>query len=66
MTATVLPFPRRGPWEIKIQREGDALLVLTRGHGWLHGSYAAARADAEWLAANHGVAIADHAAKRRR
>jgi hypothetical protein len=58
---TVLQFPRRGPFRIEILREGEAWLVRARAHGWLHGSYDAARADAEWLANNFGVGIADGA-----
>ena len=57
----VLPFPRRGPWEIKILPERDgAWLVVARDHGWLHGSRDAALVDAELIAAGHGVAIANH------
>jgi hypothetical protein len=33
-------------------------LVRSRDHAWLHGSIADALADAQWLAANAGVAIA--------
>lgn len=34
-----------------------AWLVLAREHGWLHGSYLAALADAQWLARNLGLPI---------
>jgi hypothetical protein len=57
--AVVLPFPQRGPWKIELLREGPAFLVRARDHGWLHGSLPEALADARWLAANAGVAIAD-------
>ena len=56
--AAILPFPPRGPWKIELLREGPAFLVRSRDHAWLHGSIADALADAQWLAANAGVAIA--------
>jgi len=59
MSALILQFPRRGPFAVEILREGPAWLVRARGHGWLHGSYAAAVADAEVIAAGFGVAIVD-------
>ena len=34
-----------------------AWLVLAREHGWFHGSYLAALADAQWLARNLGLPI---------
>ena len=58
MTAVILPFPPRGPWRVELLREGPAYLVRARDHGWLHGSFADALANAQWLAANAGVAIA--------
>jgi hypothetical protein len=60
MSAVVLPFPRPHgrPWKVELLREGPAFLVRARDHGWLHGSLADALADAQWLAANAGVAIA--------
>jgi hypothetical protein len=58
LTAVVLPFPPRGPWKVELLREGPAYLVRARGSGWLHGSLADALADAQWLAATAGVAIA--------
>ena len=54
MTAVILPFPIR---HVRIAREGPAWLVISRDHGWLHGSRADAAADARWLANNHGVPI---------
>jgi hypothetical protein len=59
--SNVLQFPRRGPCKIEILRECDGTwLVLAREHGWLHGSRDAALADAELIAAGHGVAITNH------
>jgi hypothetical protein len=58
MSAIILQFPPRGPWKVELLREGPAFLVRARGHAWLHGSFADALADAQWLAANAGVAIA--------
>jgi hypothetical protein len=31
--------------------------VLARGHGWVHGSYGSAIADAQWLSKNLGLPI---------
>jgi hypothetical protein len=53
--SNVLPFPRRGPFEVEILREGLAWLVRARSYAWLHGSRDAALADAELIAAGHGV-----------
>jgi hypothetical protein len=58
MSAVVLPFPQRGPWKVELLRDGPAFLVRARDHGWLHGSFADALADAQGLAANAGVAVA--------
>jgi hypothetical protein len=63
MTASILQFPQRHKRSIRVVREraGAGWLVLTpRGHGWLHGSYASAIADAQWLAANHGFTTPTH------
>jgi hypothetical protein len=57
----IIPFPRRGPWQVELLRAGDAWLVLARSYAWLHGSRDAALADAELIAAGHGVAITNHA-----
>ena len=58
----VVPFPRRGPFRVEVLREDAAWLVLARSYGWLHGSLDAALADAELIAAGHGVAIINHTA----
>jgi hypothetical protein len=58
MSAVILPFPQRGPWKVELLREGPAYLVRARDHGWLHGSFVDALADAQWLAACAGVAVA--------
>src|SRR5262249_37736682 len=61
MSATILQFPRRGPWRVEVTRErdGDGWLVLgPRGHGQLCGSLVDALVDASRLAAEHGVSIA--------
>jgi hypothetical protein len=58
MTAVILQFPRRVSKRVEIMREGPAWLVRVCDHAWLHGSLSNALADAQWLAANAGVAIA--------
>jgi hypothetical protein len=59
MTAVILPFP---VFHVRIAREHPAWMVIVRDHGWVHGSHAAAAADARWLATNHGVPIIDRSA----
>jgi hypothetical protein len=56
-TARILPFPLRGPFAVRIEREPPAWLVICRDHGWLHGSREAALADAKRIAAGFGVAV---------
>lgn len=61
MTAIILKFP---PPPIRIQRErdGDAWVVLTpSGHGWLHGDFYAATADAREIASGFGVGVGSSA-----
>jgi uncharacterized membrane protein YphA (DoxX/SURF4 family) len=48
--------PRRSA-AVWLTREGPAWLVLARDHGWLHGDYYSALADAVWLAGNLGLAV---------
>jgi hypothetical protein len=51
-------FPMRRVACVWLLREtSGAWLVLAREHGWLHGSYFAALADAQWLARNLGLPI---------
>ena len=53
----VIRFPaRRGACDW-VTREGPAWLVVAREHGWLHGDYHAALADARWLSENLGLPI---------
>jgi hypothetical protein len=40
-----------------LRETSGAWLVVAREHGWLHGSYFAALADAQWLARNLGLPI---------
>jgi hypothetical protein len=60
MTARILHFPQRGPFNVTVAREGPAWLVVTRDHGWLHGSRDAALADAKQIAGGFGVAIEEN------
>jgi hypothetical protein len=53
----VIPFPPRGPFAVRIIRKAEAWLVLCRDHGWLHGDYQQAKAEAHELARGFGVAV---------
>jgi len=55
---TVLQFPLRGPFRIEILREGEAWLVRSRAHGWLHSDFGAALKDATSLASERGATVA--------
>jgi hypothetical protein len=57
MNAILLKFPERGPFAVRIEREGAAWLVVARDHGWLHGSHHEAMADAERIARGFGVVV---------
>jgi hypothetical protein len=59
MSAVILKFPPRGPFDIRVEREigGDTWLVIARSHGWLHGDFVAALGDARSLAAGWGVVV---------
>jgi len=53
----VVRFPARRAACVWLIRQSETWLVLARGHGWLHGRYQDALADAYWLARNLGVAV---------
>lgn len=59
MSAIILPFPPRGRFDIRVEREaGDVgwfVLLPDRSHGWLHGDFAAALNEARELASGFGV-----------
>jgi hypothetical protein len=68
MSAQIIPFPRtargvvaplrqREPFVVRIIRDAEAWLVVCRDHGWLHGDYRAAIADAKEIARGFGVAV---------
>jgi hypothetical protein len=61
MSATILKFPTRGPFTVRVERESDpdygGWLVLCRSHGWLHGDFSTALRDAHEIAAGYGVAV---------
>jgi hypothetical protein len=57
VTAQIIPFPRRDPFVVRIEREGAVYLVICRDHGWLHGSFCEAIADARAIAAGFGVPV---------
>ena len=57
MTGRVIPFPARGPFDVTVEREDSAWLVIVRDHGWLHGDRQSAIKDAKRLAEGFGVAI---------
>jgi hypothetical protein len=53
----VVRFPPRRSHAIWITREDMAWLVLARGHGWLHSTLNAVRADARWFSRNLGLPV---------
>jgi hypothetical protein len=53
----VIPFPARGPFAVRVEREECAWLVICRTHGWLHSSYRHAIAEANTIARGFGVAV---------
>ena len=57
MSASVIPFPQRSPFVVRVEREGPAWLVVCRDHGWLHGDRSAAIADANTIARGFGVVV---------
>jgi hypothetical protein len=57
ITDRVVRFDARRSTAVWIGREGAAWLVLAHGHGWLHGCYHDALADAAWLSENLGLAV---------
>jgi hypothetical protein len=69
MTATILKFPPRGRFDVRIrvEREADApgWLVLTHDgeHGWTHGDFSAALDDAGVIAAGLGVSVRSSASR---
>jgi hypothetical protein len=59
MTATLIRFPPRRSAAILdcADRDGGGWLAIAGAHGWLFGSHAEARAEAQWLAHNLGFPI---------
>jgi hypothetical protein len=55
----IIPFPSRGPFSVRIEREGLAWLVICRNYGWAYGSQHEALADAQEIAGGFGVAIVE-------
>jgi hypothetical protein len=53
----VIRFEPRRSTAVWLVRQGAAWLVLARGHGWLHGDYYDALADAVWLSENLGFVV---------
>jgi hypothetical protein len=54
---TLVRFPARRITAVFVLDTEDGWLVLAGGHGWLHGTLRAARADARWIARNLGLPI---------
>ena len=52
IAANVERFPMRHSAVVWLLRHTGEWMVIAREHGWAHGDYAAALADAEWLSAN--------------
>jgi hypothetical protein len=59
MSATILKFPPRGPFDIRVEREigDDGWVVIARSHGWLHGDFHAALSDARGVAGGWGTVV---------
>lgn len=57
MTAQIIPFPPRGPFEVAVSSAADGWLVVCRSHGWLHGDQQQAIRDAQFVAETFGVAV---------
>ena len=55
MTAEIIHFPDRGPFVVRVEREGQAWFVICRDHGWAHGDRHEANADAVEIARGFGV-----------
>jgi hypothetical protein len=58
MTAHVVRFPDRGPFCVRVEREGAAWLVVARSHAWLHAGFREALIEAKAIARGFGVAVA--------
>jgi hypothetical protein len=56
-SANVIRFPPRHAHCVFLLRDGSAWLVTAYGHGWIHGSSAAADADAQWMSRNLDLPI---------
>jgi hypothetical protein len=52
----IIRFPARRS-AVWLMRDGDAWLVLAGAHGWLHGDWSSAVADAQWMELNLGVPV---------
>lgn len=61
ISQNVIRFPLRRVGAIIVcqDRDGD-WLTLVNDHGWSHGSFAAAYAEAAWLSANYNLPIRSH------
>jgi hypothetical protein len=56
-TAQIISFPPRGPFVVRILRDGVAWLVVCRDHGWLHGGLDHAIDDADEIAEGFAVEV---------
>jgi hypothetical protein len=65
MSAQILKFPQRGPFSVRVERESDAegWLVIARDHGWVHGDWYSAFADARHVARGFGVGVVSSAGR---
>ena len=53
----VIRFPARRASCVWVVLDGDGWLGLAGSHGWMHGTMAAALADARWLTRNLNLPI---------
>jgi hypothetical protein len=56
-STNLLRFPARHSTVVWLTRDEGAWLVLANGHGWAHGSSAAAFSDAQWLSRNLALPV---------
>ncbi len=59
MTAQIIQFSVRGPFVVRIEREGPAWLVVCRDHGWLFGDRSDAAAAAHDIACGFDVSVVE-------
>jgi hypothetical protein len=57
LTARILKFPERGPFDVAVRSDADGWLVTAKSHNWVHADKREAIADAKYVASTFGVAV---------